>query len=238
MWKNGGIQMVMSDRIKVLLRTPGVVMLILFGPLYGTISSIPSFIKYLNGNASLFRFFVEMFLLIVSYSSLFLWSIITLIVGFHIKSYLSLGMTHKTVLRIWKDMMAFISGFMVLSVGIVILISQRGIPASLRRRILNVDFNALSIIEVIKVLAFVIAIVLFANLMGTLFCTVANRFGGFLCTALILCAVSLTFLLIKPIAMLLIWGDNYAITLVVITVIDIVLIFVNKKWILQTEVVR
>lgn len=227
------------NRFKVIWVSTNVKLLLLMGLAYGIVfGGIGQGFALAAGESTIGEFIVNILIYGAGYECMFLFVILIVILALNIKGYISLGMDRLTVYKIWRDVLLYITGFMILVLNVIMWLVVYADKTFLKNRILNIDFNNMDILNVMKVMVLTTLAIVFLNLSSSIVTNIGNRFGMINCFATIALFLGIIILSIPKIILLILWGEGFAFFCIGLFLINCALFLGNKKLIINTEVAR
>ncbi len=227
------------NRLKVIMVSTNIKLLLLMGFLYGLVfGGVSQGFALAQGGTSLYKVIASILMIGAAYECMFLLVILIVLVALNIKGYISLGMDQLIVYKIWRDFLIYVSLFMVIVANIFIWTETFKNQLFMKTRVLNINFNNLETLDYLKVFLIVTLSILLLNMSVSLITSIGNRFGIVNCFVAITVFVGFFILSIPKIIDLILWGDRLAIIMVVLVVLNVIFFGVSKNLIKNTEVAR
>lgn len=207
---------------------------LLYGVLFGGMFNIS---MVMHKKETILDFVKTMYFSGGGYFCIFVIAIVILFVAQNTKLFLSLSMPKKDIFKIWNDLVLYMA-----SIGSIILYSILIITINdaefLSKRILNMNINAMALVDHLKLFLIIILVVATIIIIGSIIAAIGNNYGLFIAFGLLGIFLSLIIFSIPLIKTTLFWGDYLLIKIITLILIDVLLWFINRKLIYNTEVVR
>jgi hypothetical protein len=152
------------------------------------------------------------------------------------KAFVSLSMPRKMIIKLWKELVIMVTLMVTIIVMTIILISRR-IDIDIIR-LFNMDLDHMGVKELLVM--FVIIMVIFHTILQlvSIISNIGNNYGIINLITAIAIGIAIIVTMIIPLLNLIIWGDNLYLYIAVLTVVNFLMMHVNKKMLKRVEVLR
>lgn len=227
------------NRLRVIWVSTNVNLFLLMGLGYGIVfGGIAQGFQLAAGKTTVTKFIVSIIMYGAAYECMFLYVILIITVAVNIKGYISLGMDRQTIYKIWRDVLLYITTFIVLVFNLEIWINLGSNKPFVRGRALNINFNGLEAIDYLKIFVIIALAISFLNIGVSLITNIGNRFGLINSFAAIAFSLGVLIMSMPKIIELIMWGERFNIICVILAIINCILFWGSKNLIKNTEVAR
>lgn len=227
------------NRIRIIGVSTNVKMLLIMGLAYGVVfGGISQGFLLAAGETTVAKFVVSILMYGAMYECMFLFVILIVIIAVNTKGYISLGMERLTVYKIWRDLLIFITSFMIIVFNVIVWFNIGDDEIFLKGRAFNINFNGLEVTDYLKIFGIIALVACLMNVSVSLIANIGNRYGIINCFAALGVFLGIVIMCIPKLIRLVMWGDGFSMFCIILAVLNCILFMGSKKLIMNTEVGR